>query len=261
MMRNGFLLKAILLATVLTGISLSAQASTFYSVGTDSDGRWAEADFTIAGNQLQIELRNRSLQPALDGTWVLTAVFFDLVPANPTLTPVSAVLAGGSGVNTNNKLVFPENATVGGEWAYARGNPLHYRDGQGVSSSGLGLFGDADFPGGNLAGPANVDGLQYGIISNAKIARDNGQVVDALKGIPLAQNAVDFTLSDGDLTGMTVKNVVFQYGKDFPGAHFVGGTTGGATPSVPEPLTMIGAFLGISSLGAYIRKRTKATAV
>ena len=51
--------------------------------------------------------------------------------------------------------------------------------------------------------------------------------------------------SDGGAYGAALDNVVVEA---------IG--TGGA--SVPEPLTMIGAFMGISSLGMYIRRRTRA---
>src|SRR5262249_54506972 len=110
----------------------------------------ASADFSLSGNTLTITLTNTSTSDVLVPTDVLTGLLFNTPTA---LTPVSALLPAGSTV------FFGPNGggNVGGEWAYAFQG--------GTSSSGLGIFGNANFNGSNLQGPTAVDGLQYGITS------------------------------------------------------------------------------------------------
>jgi len=249
-------------AAVLVPVQAFAVSTTFNFAGTDGGTRFASAEFVLDGSTLQLTLANTSPFAAHDQTYILTAVFFDLLPANPlpVLTPSSAVLAPGSVAQTNNVNNSPQPAggVVGGEWAYAHGadanHPLQYNSDQGISSAGFGLFGAGNFPGPNLEGPVSVDGVQYGLVGPAGIANDAS---GGLGKNSVIRNAAVFTLTDGDLTGYTVGNVVFQYGTDLCDPHFVPGG-GGQPPPVPEPLTVIGVFAGLCGLAGYVRKRTRA---
>src|SRR5262249_35125939 len=124
---------------------------------------------------------------------ILTAVFFEISGPLITLTPAtgSAIVPVGSSVLFGGT---DPGGVVGGEWGYAGGiggsspNGARY----GISSSGFGIFGAANFPGSNLSGPTALNGVDYGITS----AGDNpltGQ--SAVTGSnPLIHNTVVFTL-------------------------------------------------------------------
>ena len=200
------------LAGVLTAAPL-AQAATinFTGVGTGSlAGLAASVDFTVSGSNLLVTLANIATGDVSIPTQVLTAVFWS--DATAALGRVSANLAVGSSV-----LFAPAGGAgpnVGGEWAYLSGlsgAPNGATDG--ISSSGLGLFGPGDrFPGSNLQGPDSPDGLQYGITSSGdNPATGNAPVTG---GNALIENAVLFTLSGlpSNVSLASIGNVTFQYG-------------------------------------------------
>ena len=215
---------------LVIGVTHNAPAAITF---TGTSGQMAaQATFDVVGGNLQITLANISLfdvTAPTQGAAVLTAVFFDLSPTT-TLTPISALLPVGSTVLFGST----GGGNVGGEWAYegglvgAPGNT-----GLGVSSSGLGLFGQPNFNGPNLQPPSAVDGLQYGITSagddpftgNAAVTGNNA----------LIKHAVVFTLS-GDPAFTTIEdyiisNVSFQYGTDLSEPNV-------PANSVPEPSTL-----------------------
>src|SRR5512143_85560 len=141
----------------------SASALSLDGSGNATDGS-STVNFQVVGNQLIITLTSNDTNVAVPGD-VLTALFFSIV-GDPALTSVSAVLGAGSTVINDTQ---PAGGVVGGEFAYsndvgdaanAYGVPVN----EGISSTGLGIFGDPTFPGANLAGPEAVDGGQYGII-------------------------------------------------------------------------------------------------
>lgn len=109
----------------------------------------------------------------------------------------------------------------------------------GVSASGFGLFGPGDvFPGGNLAGPVDPDGPQYGITS----AGDNINTGNGGTQTPLIKNAVVITLSGlpaGFDPEARITDVNFQYGTSLNEPNL----------DVPGPATLVTLATGLLMLG------------
>lgn len=247
-------------AIALAGAGGIAQATSITFSGSSSTGILAaSATFDTSGTNLIVTLTNTSAFDVLVPAQVLTAIFFDL-PGVGALSSVSAVLNSGSTVFFDTA---PVDGVVGGEWAYGSGlagAPSGATEG--ISSSGLELFGGPTFPGSNLAGPPNgaVDGLQYGITSAGDNPATGNSAVTA-GGFPLIQNSVVFTLS-GLPAGFalnvdTVTNVSFQYGTALTEPNIPGECDEGCTPitEVPEPTTLTILGLGMLALGAIRRRK------
>jgi hypothetical protein len=194
---------------VLSLAAASASAGTLFA-SASSGNLAAEATFEAVGGQLIITLANTSAADVLVPAEVLTGVYFNIVGSAVSLSRVSVLIDDGcSVINVGSQ---PVGGVVGGEFAY-RGDLLGPRGtSYGISSSGLGLFGPGDvFAGGNLAGPGDPDGLQYGMTSAGDNIMTNNGGTDA----PLIKNAVVITLSglpmDFDPEA-SLTDINFQYG-------------------------------------------------
>ena len=206
----------------------------------------ADVTFAVSGSNLIVTLTNTSTADVLNPTQVLTAVFFG--SSTPlTLTPISATLAGGSTV-----FFGPTNGgNVGGEWAYKSGiSDPSLTGSYGISSTGLGIFGPANnFPGANLEGPVEVNGVEYGITSAGDDPTTGNNPVTGMNA--LIKNSVIFTLSGlpgGFDPSLSIFGIQFQYGTSLNETRF----------PVPEPGTFI--LLGAGLVGfAVWGKRKKVT--
>jgi hypothetical protein len=202
--------------------------------------------FDIVGGNLLATLTNTSGLDVLVPADVLTGVFFDIT-GDPLLTAVSANVASGSSVLFGTT---DPGSGVGGEWAYTNdlsGAPGGAR--QGISSSGLGLFGPALlFPGSNLQGPSSPDGLQYGITSAGDNPATGNAAVTGANA--LTKNAVDFVLTGlpVNFSLASISNVSFQYGTALSEPSFPGNPGG----EVPEPSTVV---LFATGIGLILAKR------
>src|SRR4029453_10571972 len=151
-------------ATLLLAVGVMPSHATAVTLtGTGTAGRKASVTFDnveISGTHyLQVTLTNTGHYNAPKPTDIPTRCFSKPPGSNPTSTPFSATLAPGSTVKDIN----PDPTNLGGEWAYKAGLSVGGFT-RGISSSGLGLFGPGDrFPGPNLQGPNDPDGIQYGI--------------------------------------------------------------------------------------------------
>ena len=217
-----------------------------------SGGLSASVHFVTTATTLTVTLTNTG-GDALVPADVLTALFYNCTGCG-TLTPVSAITSGPT--YTGTTLTFATGTNVGGEWAYAAG----FGGGpggatQGISSSGFGLFGSGNFNGSNLEGPDAVDGLNFGIVSNAdNTATANG----GLESVPLTHHDVIFTLScSANCTNATFGNVSVQYGTSLTEPNIGGGSAGGSGQTlVPEPTSLLLFGSGLA-MTAYRARRKK----
>jgi hypothetical protein len=251
---------AILAIAIVSAVGLApAYGTTVTFIGSDLSGRSAEADFTFDGSgNLAIRLLNTAGSTAADPAYVLTGVFFNMT-GSPALTSLSAVLSPGSQTIVDNVAgAQPAGGVVGGEWAFESGFTFRGAH-DGISSTGLGIFGSNTFPGGILPGGHTVndavDGLDYGIVGAGGTANQGG-----LNGTPFIQGGVDFLLG-GAPVGYepTIDQVFFQYGTAVDEPYVPGEPPGFGEPpgSVPEPVTLLAIGSAMAGLARYINKRGK----
>ena len=238
-------MKKKLLAAMALGVSLltsatAANALTF--TGSDAT-RSASATFNVVGGNLQVVLTNTSTNDVLVPVEVLTAVYFDFAGV---LTPISAFLTAGSSV-----LFGPSNGgNVGAEWAFDAA--------QGISSTGLGIFGPSEnFAAGNLQGPLDVDGLQYGITSAGDNSATGNTPVTGTNA--LIKNSVTFLLATSAFNIDSISNVVFQYGTSLTEPQITGDCIdcGPSPDPVPLPAPLLLLLSGLGGLGILGRMRRK----
>jgi hypothetical protein len=218
-------------------------------IGTGGTLLAAQAIFQVSGGNLYVTLSNISMDDVFDPPDVLTALGFTLMNGSTllNLTTVSALITNGSDVYYDPQ-GQPAGDVVGGEWAYASG--INFQGAQqGISSTGLGIFGQANFPGSDLEAPTAVDGLQYGILSkgdntatgNAGVTGSGGMIKDTVQfkfaGVPAG-----FALN----TPGALSNVVFQYGTSLSEPFL---------KTAPAPGTAT--LLGLGVLGLLLMRRRK----
>ncbi len=219
---------------MIAAATCSSSAATI----ADPSGGGGSANISISGDVLTITLSD-SVAVSQNGS-VLTALFFN-VAGNRTLTPVSAL-----GPTTQSGYLgwtMPDgfNGNVGGEWRYdGGGSVLAYGASQGISSTGLGVFGPTpNFGGSDLNNNANgnIDGGDFGIVGPNSV-QGLGNISDAV-----IEGSVTFSLSGATgLSASDITDLTFQYGTSLN------------NNSVPDGGATI-ALLGFALLGLHRLRR------
>ena len=263
-----------LISTAFDSRRTEAAPIVFNGTGTNTTGGLstnlaASAEFDVVnGNMLQVVLSNVG-GDVLRPSDVLTAMFFSLAGVDPgTLTTVSAIIAAGSTVLNDP---YPTDGNVGGEWGFEEGivpppeppaEGIHLGD-MGIGSAGLGYFGQANFNGPDLDPPTALNGMNYGLLSEADdVNTGNPQVISGSVK-PFVKHSVVFLLANLPETFSLsdISNVSFQYGTDFdePGFKYIpSDPPDDPDNSVPEPTSM--ALFGLTAFGMGIMRRRRNTA-
>jgi hypothetical protein len=229
---------------------------------TGSSGQLsASTTFDTVGNSLVVTLSNISTYDVLAQNSILSALFFDISGPQLNLSPGtgSALLAPGSVIlfDTLDSNGNPLTSNVGGEWSYLAGISSQTTFGQnyGISSSGFGIFGNANFPGPDLDPPAAVNGINYGLTSAGDNITTGQSAVTGTR--PLIKYSVIFTLPglpNGFDPSVSIANVSWQYGTSL-GTSVGGDPTVYGTP-VPEP-TSGALLLAGMAFGAWTARRRR----
>jgi hypothetical protein len=241
-------------AITLCSVQRCHAASRTYEGSDNALGLNAEVKFEQIGSDLKVTLSNTSTHDVTQSNQVLTGVYFNLLnnpsllsgsPAKATVVSPNSVLNGSTGANGN----------VGGEWAYKQSSSSLLSDyHQGISASGLGIFGPSDRfdPSQNLSGPSSgsLGGIDYGLVS----AGDNPATGNTpILTKPLIKSSLELLFPG--MGGLDLKNldktVRFQYGTSTTEPSFTG-------DAAPEPGSLSLLALAAAPLVARLRRRRRA---
>lgn len=231
------------LATAASSFGYTLTSGNSLTFAGTSGSLAAQAVFSLSGSTLSVVLTNTAAGKSLVPADVLTGIFFS---ADSALTKSTALLTAGSSIiNPAQSDSLPVGGNVSPEWAYRSGLSGPNSATNGISSSGLGLFGAADrFDTSlDLDNPASPNGLNYGIVSATTNTGDGNTGVTKE---PLIRNSVTFAFT-GVASSLNLSNVSFQYGTSLTEPNILGGCTGpgcGGDPVVPEP-----GFYGVLAAG------------
>jgi hypothetical protein len=235
-MRNAYGILSAVVVLFAAQVASADEVTFSGSSGTLS----AEATFSLTGNTLTVTLTNTSGTDALVPTDILTGVFFS--------APVSGTT--GTALTSGTVYGYPGLTNVGGEWAYESGFSGPNGTNQGISATGLGLFGPDDRfdTTANYVDNENVGGVDGGLApAGDNPATGNGGITNQ----GLINNSVTFTLTGWTGVLADITGIWFQYGTDLSEPGFGGGQT-------PEPATAI--LLGFGAAGLWYARRRKQAA-
>ena len=202
----------------------------------------ASAQFDLTGSTLTVTLTNTSTSAA--STYVpsdiLMAVYFGTTSL-AGLTPQNASLAGST-------VISPDGTNVGSNWEFLGGfSPVRGLV-NGISASGLSVFGQGNFNGCAASNTCNnLGGIDWGLVP-AFFPPSQG-INNGVSGRTLVDNRLQFTLNTmPGFTLSSINSVQFQWGTS--NTEFSANALG----TVPEPSTLALVGGGIA-LAAFWRRR------
>jgi hypothetical protein len=235
-------------ATLLVGLSAPAGATIVFAGASGTLA--AEADFTVSGTTLTLELKNIATTQPTANSQLLTGILFNL-PDSIVLTPTDATAAalvtqgGCDAVASCDGDTGTAGFQIGGEAAYnLKGDMVSPPSGgtydRGVGTMG-GFGGDADIFGTNLDDPDSPDGVNFGIVPTGYVS---GTVGGSGGTEPLVSHSIvfTFTITGGTLTEDQIDGVLFIYGTAFgevPGVPPTGDVPTTEVPTTEVPTTEV----------------------
>ncbi len=254
--------KKIMTAALLLAATIAPAKAALYTTSGVIGGNnvAASADVQVSGSNFTIALKNISSTNMLEApTNTLTGLAFKFAGGPVALTPASATspsaifgstfcninACGGTSVNVGAEVGYQQFLTLAG---------LGITGAQVIGSAGYvttGIVGNlGNFGGVNLESPVSLNGIEFGIVSNAA-----GPFNGGLSNQALIRDTLVLVLS-GNLAGadLATLSVDFLYGTA-PEASLHGVFQNGGNQNVPEPISA--ALLGVGLVGlAAVRRRS-----
>jgi hypothetical protein len=239
--------------TILTA-ALSFLVSTAYATsitftgggmnGASGNNLAASAEFDLSGSTLTVTLTNTAT--SADAKYVpsdvLTAVYFGTTSL-AALTPETASLDGST-------VISPDGTNVGSNWEFLGGfSPVRGLV-NGISASGLSVFGQGNFNNCAASNCNNLGGIDWGLVPSFFPPAQG--INGGFSGRAVVDNTVQFTLSTTPGFSLaSVNSVQFQWGttnSEFSANGF---------SSAPEPSTLLLVGGGMVLAGLWRRKRQR----
>lgn len=244
---NHFPIKTILFAALNLFVSTAfATSITFTGGGTNgASGNVlsASAQFDLSGSSLTVTLTDTatSANNMYAPSDVLTAVYFGTTSL-AALTPETASLDGST-------VVSPDGTNVGSNWEFLGGfSPVRGLV-NGISASGLSVFGQGNFNNCvTISTCNNLGGIDWGLVPS--FFPPSQGINGGVGGRTLVDDSVQFTLNTmPGFSLASINSVQFQWGTS--NDEFSARAT---TDGAPEPSTFILVGGGIA-LAAFWRKK------
>ncbi len=203
----------------------------------------ATAQFDLSGSTLTVTLTDMatSANNKYVPSDILTAVYFGTTSL-AALTPQTASLDGSS-------VISPDGTNVGSNWEFLGGFSSVRGLVNGISASGLSVFGHGNFN--NCAASStcnNLGGIDWGLVPSF-FPPPQG-INGGVSGTTLVDNRVQFTLNTTPGFSLaSINSVQFQWGTS--NTEF--SATGASTDPTPEPSTLLLVGGGIA-LAVFRRK-------
>ena len=239
--------KTILTAALSFFVSTAfANSITFTGGGTNISGNnlAASAQFDLSGTTLTVTLTDTatSANAQYVPSDILTAVYFGTASL-AALTPRTASLDGSTIIST-------DLTDVGSNWEFLGGFTPVRGLVNGISASGLSVFGQGNFNNCGASSPCNnLGGINWGLVPS--FFPPSQGINGGVSGTTLVDDRVQFTLNTmPGFSLASINSVQFQWGTSDPEFSVTGFT------SAPEPSTLLLVGGGIG-LAAFWRRKSQ----
>ncbi len=212
--------------------------------GTSGNNLAASAQFDLSGTTLTITLTDTatSANAQYVPSDILTAVYFGTTSL-AALTPGTASLDGST-------IISSDLTDVGSNWEFLGGFTPVRGLMNGISASGLSVFGQGNFNNCTSSTCKNLGGINWGLVPS--FFPPSQGINGGVSGTTLVDDRVQFTLNTmPGFSLASIDSVQFQWGTSNDEFSARGMT------SAPEPSTLIPVAGGIGLAAFWRRKRQK----